>query len=119
MAHKAVTGVLGDSAYTILQNRPGEGVTYVVVRDDDYRPYFSPEDRDAVIGEDLERDLAAKYSNITYIVNVRVNVEVEGTTGGTQPFRVSREIFNRMRLEEPVRFRVSGSSGIPRITRLE
>lgn len=104
VAHKAVTGVKDNTAYTILVNRPGDGEVYIVVKDVDYRDYFAPGDENAVVSESLEREMKREYAEVNYFVNVRLAPEDQGT----QPYRVSSEVFNEMKVGSSVTFRTTG-----------
>ena len=112
--HKAVTGVKEETSYTILQNRLRSSGGSIVLRDADYQQFFSDEDRNAVISEALENALRAEYSDITYLVNVRTEL----VTDGTQPYRVTRQLFNQMEVGSTVRFQTSGGGPIPTIRKL-
>ena len=85
-----------------------------MVKDRDYEEYFLPQDQHAIVSQALEDLMRQKYSEVNYFVNVKV-----ASSGdiGTQPYRVSREIFNQMRVGSEVRFRASGAE-LPEITKL-
>jgi len=113
VAHKTVTGVKDGTSYTILVNRPGEGNPWISVKDEDYRAYFVAGVEDAVITESLEQLMLAEYSEVEYLVNVSVALDVSGT----QPYRASREIFNRAKVGDGLRFRASGAD-VPEIVKV-
>jgi len=119
--HKTVTGEVKDTVWTILQNVPGSDPDIVNdrpsirIKDKDYEVLFTPGDEHAVLTEEMERLLGQKYSNIRYPVNVRV-ADASGNNG-TQPYYVSRELFNRILVDGPVRFEASGGP-IPTIDKL-
>ena len=112
--HKAVTGVKNDTSFTILINARGDSEPWILVKDRDYEEYFLPQDQHAIVSQALEDLMRQKYSEVNYFVNVKV-----ASSGdiGTQPYRVSREIFNQMRVGSEVRFRASGAE-LPEITKL-
>ena len=112
--HKAVTGIQDDTTYTILLNRPGDGTPWILVKDKDYDDYFATEDENAIISESLEQYIREKYSEVNYWVNVRL----PSTGEGTQPYRASREIFNKMKVDSKVRFETSGPAELPEIIRV-
>ena len=115
--HKTVSGVVGDTAFTILQNRPAHDPDAVndrpsiLVEDQDFRGFFTSRDEHAVITVEMENELRQKYSDISYIVHVRL------PDGGAQSYFVSREVFNRILVDSPVRFEASGAP-IPTINKL-
>ena len=111
VSHKAITGVRGDSAFTILQNVFRQSGSSVVVKDKDYQGHFPAETQHAVISESLENEIGQEYSQVTYIVNVRVPFVADSTL----PYRVSREDFNLMRVGSTARFKSSGGGGIQEI----
>lgn len=121
MAHKTVSGAVDDTLWIILQNVTGtvpdvaDDQPSIRINDEDYEGFFNPEDEQAVGTKEMERLLGQKYSNIRYTVNVRV----AGASGndGTQPYHVSRELFNRILVSIPVRFEASGKP-IPSIEKL-
>ena len=112
--HKAVTGVISDTSFTILINGRLDPEPWIQVKDEDYEEYFLPQDQHAIVSESLEDLMRQKYSEVNYFVNVKV-----ASSGdiGAQPYRVSREIFNQMRVGNEVRFRASGAE-VPEITKL-
>lgn len=111
ISHKAVTGVKGDSAYTILQNIFRESGSSVVVKDKDYQGHFPAGTQHAVISEALENEMRREYSQLTYMVNMRVHFVADSTL----PYRVSREGFNLLRVGSAARFKSSGGGGIQKI----
>jgi hypothetical protein len=123
--HKTVSGVIEDTGqdtgWTILQNIPAHDPDVVDdrpsirVKDEDYQEFFTSNDDHAVITAEMENQLSQKYSNIRYTVNVRV--ADAGGNEGTQPYYVSREFFNRILVDSPVRFSASGDP-IPTMDKL-
>jgi len=105
VAHKTVTGVKDGMSYTVLVNRPGEGNPWISVEDEDYRGYFAAGDEDAVITESMEQLMLAKYSEVEYLVNVRVAADEPGA----QTYRASREVFNKAKVGDDLRCRASGA----------
>ena len=80
------------------------------MKDQDFQRFFTSKDEHAVITVEMEKELRQKYSGISYIVHV------DGDQG-TQSYFVSREVFNRILVDRPVRFEASGAP-IPTITKL-
>jgi hypothetical protein len=111
VAHKSVTGVKNDTSYTILVNKQVEGENRIQVKDDGYSSFFSGEEEDAVINESLEAEMRQEYSRIDYLVNIRLS----DTNEDPRSYRVSREIFNALKVGSGIRFRAS-EAGLPEIT---
>ena len=61
----------------------------------------------------MEQELLQKYSELHYLVHVRLS----GVEQGTQSYYVSRDLFNRILVDRPIRFQASGSP-IPKIDKL-
>lgn len=108
VSHKSVTGTKGDTVYGIILNRPISDGSWIVVKDEDYRKYFSG--RHAVINETVEERITREYRDLKYQVNVNVSPEE-----GTQGYRTSREIFNQIKVGEKVRMEVTRFSDIPSV----
>ena len=119
--HKTVYGVIDETGWTILQNVPAHDPDVaddrpsIRVEDEDYQGFFTSEDEHAAITAEMENQLSQKYSNISYTVNVRV-VDAGGNEA-TEPYYVSREFFNRILVDSPVRFEASGEP-VPTIKKL-
>jgi hypothetical protein len=119
--HKTVNGEIEDTGWTLLQNLPAHDPDVVDdrpsirIEDEEYRGFFTSEDEQAVITAEMENHLGQKYSNIRYTVNVRV-LDVGGNEA-TEPYYVSREFFNRILVDGPVRFEASGDPA-PTINKL-
>ena len=112
--HKAITGVKDNVSYTILMNRTSDVGPLILLKDEDYDEYFSTGDGNVVINESLEREVKKEYSVVNYFVNVKVDPEGYGT----QPYRVSREIFNNMEVGTKVKFLWTGLTELPEIVEL-
>lgn len=112
--HKAITGVKDDTSYTILMNRTSEVGPLILLKDEDFEEYFSTGDGNVVVSESVEREVKEEYSSVSYFVNVKVDPEGYGT----QPYRVSREIFNNMEVGTKVKFHWTGSTQLPEIVEL-
>ena len=114
--HNGVTGVAEGKGSTILRNVPAydqdavDDRLSIRVKDQDFQGFFTSKDEHAVITVEMEKELRQKYSDISYIVHV------DGDQG-TQSYFVSREVFNRILVDRPVRFEASGAP-IPTITKL-
>ncbi len=108
VSHKAVSGMKEDTVYGIILNRPISDGSWIVVKDDDYRKYFTG--RHAVINETVEERISREYRDLTYQVNVNVSPET-----GTQGYYTTREIFNQIQVGEKMRVEVTRFSDIPSI----
>ena len=107
--HKAVTGVRGSVSYTILVNRPAADGSWIIVKDRDYRGLFGRVGN-VVVDDYLESMLKGKYSEVRYIVSIRVEGgdPVNGVREGeTLAYQASREFFNMVGIGDRVRFPVS------------
>lgn len=75
---------------------------------------FSPEeDRDASINKSLEDEMKTKYSTIYYLVSIRVDSKDPVNhleEGDTLAYFVSRDDFNRVKIEDKVEYEVSTSA---------
>ena len=117
--HKTVSGVVENTGFTILQNVPGyhrdvvDDRPSIRMTDQDFLGFFTTNDEHAVISVEMESELRQKYSDITYLVHIRLPDGAEGT----QSYFVSREVFNRILVDRPVRFKASGAP-IPTINKL-
>ncbi len=103
--HKGIAGEKDGTTYSILLNTP-EGIT---VEDEDYEQFFSEKDRDAVINETLDYMMRTEYSEINYLVSIRVssrdpinNLEENQTLA----YFVSREDFNALKIGDKVTYEV-------------
>ncbi|MDN5295633.1 MAG: hypothetical protein PWP01_1143 [Methanosarcinales archaeon] len=108
--HKAVTGVKGDTSYTILLNRPAENGSWIIVKDKDYEMFFLKKEKNALISESVEDEMKKKYSDIKYLVSIRLDSRdpINGIgKGDTLAYFVSRDEFNRVRIGDKVKFEVS------------
>jgi len=103
--HKGITGEKDGTTYSILLNTP-EGI---IVEDENYAQFFSEKDRDAFINETLDYKMKTEYSEINYLVSIRVtsrdpinNLEENQTLA----YFVSRENFNALKIDDKVTYEV-------------
>lgn len=103
--HKGVTGEKDGTTYSILLNTP-EGI---IVKDEDYAHFFSKKDTNAFINKTLEDEMKTEYSEINYLVSIRVtskdpinNLEENQTLA----YFVSREVFNALKMGDKVTYEV-------------
>ena len=115
--HNGVTGVAEGKGSTILRNVPAydqdavDDRPSIRVKDQDFQGFFYLQGMSTPSSPSRwRRSCARKYSDISYIVHV------DGDQG-TQSCFVSREVFNRILVDRPVRFEASGAP-IPTITKL-
>ena len=107
---KAVTGTQDDTSYTILRIGAREG-SFFVLKSEEYQEHLPSEGEPLLISDTLESRMKMDYSEITYLVNIR-------TGDGQFPYRVSRDMFNRLNVGAIVRFESSNHNGIPEIKTL-
>jgi len=116
---QVLQGDVGNAGFTILRNVPARDPDAIndrlsiLVKDSDFQGLFASGDEHAVITAEMENQPRWKYSETSYIVNIRLS----GVDQGTQPYFVSREFFNRILVDSPLRFKVSGSP-MPTIKKL-
>jgi len=104
--HKAVTGIKVDTSYDVLLNAPWG----IIIKDKDYARFFSEKDRNAFINKSLEDEMKTEYSEINYLVSIRVSSKdpVNGLEkGATLAYFVSRDDFNKLRIGDKVKYEVA------------
>ena len=113
--HKTVTGEIENTSYIILINRPADDGPWITVEDNEYEEFFLKEDRDAVINKSVEDEMKVKYNTINYLVSIRLtskdtvnNLEA----GDTLAYFVNRDDFNKVKIDDEVRFEVSKSAPV-------
>ena len=97
VSHKTITGILSNTYYSILLNRPVGDEPWILVNDDDFASYFSDSDKNAVISDTLAQSMDSKYSKINYFVSV---ISTDGEH--TQAYEVSRETFNCLEIGDTI-----------------
>ena len=114
--HKTITGIREGTAYTILIYRSDEeGLPALYVKDRGLLDRFSIEEANPVIDDALAFDIESMYEQVTYTVNLRTEL---ATGPGTEPYKVSREIFNQLQPGAMVRFKAKKDGNIPAITKV-
>jgi len=106
---KAVTGIKDDTSHTILVNRPIDNGSWIIVKDSDYN-FFSKQDRNVFITKAMEDEMRKKYSAVRYIVSLRLETGdlINGIAKGeASAYFVSREDFNRMKIGDRVKIKIS------------
>lgn len=97
VSHKAITGILGNTYYSILLNRPIGDEPWILVKDDDFASYFSDSDKNAVISDTLAQLMDVKYSEVNYFVSV-ISKDGEDTLA----YEVSRKTFNSLEIGDTI-----------------
>jgi len=103
--HKAVTGTKDTTIYSVLLNTDSG----IVIKDKDYEGWFSDEEMNAFVNNSLEDEMRAEYSEIYYLVSMRVTSEDPINNleeGETLAYFVSRDAFNKLGIGDNVRFEV-------------
>jgi len=102
-----VTGVKGDTSYTILLNWPTDG-SWIIVKDKEYEKFFMGE-KNAFVSKSTENEIRKKYPDIKYIVSIKLDSKdlVNGIDKGEAiTYFVSRDEFNKMKIGDKVKFEV-------------
>jgi len=111
--HKTVTGEIESTSYTILTNKPSsDDGLWIIVKDNDYEEFFRNQDRDAVINKSVEDEMSLKYDLINYLVSIRMTSQNNVNKldiGDTLAYFVNRDDFNKVKIDDEVRFEVSKS----------
>ena len=114
--HKTITGILEGTKYTILIYRSDEeGSPALYVKDQDLLDRVSTEEVNLVIDDALALDIESMYEQLTYTVNMGTNL---ATGPGTEPYKVSREIFNQLQPGAVAQFEAKKDGNIPAITKV-
>ena len=114
--HKTITGILEGTKYTILIYRSDEeGSPALYVKDQDLLDRVSTEEVNLVIDDALALDIEGMYEQVTYTVNMGTNL---ATGPGTEPYKVSREIFNQLQPGAVVQFEAKKGGDFPTITKV-
>ncbi|MEE9247488.1 MAG: hypothetical protein V3U79_02175, partial [Dehalococcoidia bacterium] len=114
--HKTITGIREGTAYTILIYRSDEeGSPALYVKDRGLLDRIPTGEVNLVIDDDLAFDIESMYEQVTYTVDLRTEL---ATGPGTEPYKVSREIFNQLQPGALVRFKAKKDGNIPTITKL-
>ena len=111
--HKTVTGEMENTSYTILSHKPSsDDGLWIIVKDNDYEEFFRNQDRDAVINKSVEDEMSLKYDLINYLVSIRLTSQDNVNKldiGDTLAYFVNRDDFNKVKIDDEVRFEVSKS----------
>lgn len=108
---KAINGRMsGNTGAGILVNMPYPGKPWIRVKDKDFEQFFSPEDKNIFINDSLHEQMDMKYVSIDYIVAIQVSSDDpvnDVRKGQTFAYLASREDFNKAKIGDRVRYRVS------------
>ena len=114
--HKTITGILEGTKYTILIYRSDEeGSPALYVKDQDLLDRITIEEVNLVIDDALALDIESMYEQVTYTVNMGTNL---ATGPGTEPYKVSREIFNQLQPGAVIQFKAKKDGDFPTITKI-
>ncbi len=116
MALKSITGVRDGVSQTVLDNRPGDtGSIIIHVKAEDLLEYFQTDDEHAIIDDSLAFVIESRYDRVDYFVIIRSG---SAATSETQPYTVSRSVFNRLLVGQTVEFEVNDDGEFPTIERV-
>lgn len=107
---KVINGRTSDNVAGILDNMQHPERPWILVEDKDFEQFFSTEDKDVFINDSLHERMDTKYVTVDYIVAIQVtsNDPVNDVRKGqTLSYLASREDFNKAKIGETVRYRVS------------
>ncbi|NPE30758.1 hypothetical protein HNV12_22955 [Methanococcoides sp. SA1] len=108
---KAINGKMsGNTGAVILDNMPNLERPWILVEDKDFEQFFSPEDKNAFINDSLHEQMDMKYVSVDYIVSIQVTSDDpvnDVRKGQTLSYLAGREDFNKAKIGETVRYRVS------------
>jgi hypothetical protein len=109
--YKAINGRMsGNTVAGILTSHEYSGNLLTDVEDEDFNQILFAEDKNVFVNESLHEQMERKYLNIDYIVNIHVssNDPINNVRKGESfAYLVSREDFNKAKIGEMVRYRVS------------
>ncbi|KGK98507.1 hypothetical protein LI82_12505 [Methanococcoides methylutens] len=109
--HKAINGRMsGNNVAGILDNMQHPERPWILVEDKDFEQFFSPEDKDVFINDSMHERMDGKYVSVDYIVAIQVTSEDPVNNvrkGQTLAYYASREDFNKAKIGDTVRYRVS------------
>jgi hypothetical protein len=111
--YKAIYGMMGKSYYAIVVAGSPDGAAHIVTYDKELRGYF-PSEGDLVVTDSLEKELEARYTNLDYIVSMRILSEGKPSQY-LSGFHTNLQVFNEATLGGKVKFEYSPSSLGPEI----
>ena len=113
--HKSIAGYREEASREVLLNRPGDDGPIIHVEDKDLLGLFATGDEHAIIGDSMAFEIESRYDRVDYIVNIDL---ASSAGSGTQPYRVSREVFNQLRVGDTVEFKTKQGGDFPKIEQL-
>ena len=114
--HKSITGSREGTSYTVLENRPSDdGSSSIHVEDKDLLSHFATGEEHLIISDSLAFAIESGYDRVDYFVNIDL---ASSSGSGTQPYRVSREVFNQLRVGDTVEFKTKQGGDFPEIEKL-
>ena len=116
VAHKSITGSREGTSYAVLENRPSDdGSPFIHVDDKDLLSHFATDEEHLIISDSLAFQIESRYDRADYFVNM---APASSPRSGTQPYRVSREVFNQLLVGETVKFKTKQGGDFPEITKV-
>jgi hypothetical protein len=107
--HKVINGYYGNTCESIF-NAPHPDESWILADDEDFEPFFTPDDKDLYVNDSLKALLEQKYSNVDYCVGVRLisdDPANDVSQGETCTYYVSLEDFNKVKIDDKVKCKVS------------
>ncbi len=115
VAHQSITGSREGTSQTVLENRPGDdGSPFIHVNDKDLLSHFATDEEHLIISDSLAFQIESRYDRVDYFVNM---APASSPGSGTQPYRVSREVFNQLLVAKRSRSRPNRVEIFPRSQR--
>jgi len=105
--HKVITGLKGDTSYTILVNRMIDNRSWILLKDKSYGEFFPKKDNNTFISKSLEDKMKSEYSDIKYLVSIRLDSRdpINGIDKGEAlAYFVSKEDFNKKKIGDKVKY---------------
>ena len=116
MALKSIAGVRDGVSQTVLDNRPGDSGSLIIhVKAEDLLEYFQTDDEHAIIDDSLAFVIDSRYDRVEYFVIIRSG---PAAASETQPYTVSRNVFNRLLVGQTVEFEVNDDGDFSAIERV-
>ncbi len=107
--HKVINGHYGNICESIF-NAPHSDEPWILVDNEDFEQFVSPEDKNVYVNDSLKRQLERKYGSVDYYVAVRVGSDEpvnDVPEGETCTYFVGLEDFNKVKIGDKVECKVS------------
>ena len=116
VAHKSITGIRKGTSYTVSENRPSDdGSSFIHVDDKDLLSHFATCEEHLIISETLAFEVESRYDMVDCYVNM---APASSPRSGTRSYRVSRDVFNQLRVGDTVKFETKQIGDLPKIVKL-